>query len=182
MSVIQLKRGLKSNIPATAQPGEPLVTLDTKEVFIGDSNSAVTPIKVESDNIIDKDTPEGVAALDADKNIIYNIKTDSLYFSSSTQITLQQGQNGVINSLPINEFRLVKWLINVADLITGNFYSCEMLAHHNGTEAEFSEYGAIGEETVSFYVAVENSFINLHGISSKNNQVVRIITTAIRFS
>ena len=33
--VIQLKRGLKQNLPASAQQGEPLVTLDTGELFIG---------------------------------------------------------------------------------------------------------------------------------------------------
>lgn len=181
-SSIRLKRGNKADLPPSALPGEPLVTLDTKELFIGDLNQDVAPVQIISDNIIDKGINNGVAELDDSGNVPRYIKTSELYFSSIGVFTINYLENKELISLPISEYRLFKFLINVSDQTTGEFYSSELIAHHNGGSANFTEYAAIGEETVSFNVSVEGSRIKLYGYSSKDTQVVRIITTAIRFS
>lgn len=182
MSNIQLKRGQKQNLPANALSGEPLVTLDTKELFIGDLAGDVSPVQIVSDNIIDKGSNDGVAELDSSGFIPRYIKTSELYFSSVGVITVNFNQNKLLISLPTSEYRLLKCLINVLDQDTGEFYSSELIAHHNGSVANFTEYASIGEETVSITVSVEESNINVYGFGSKDNQIVRIITTAIRFN
>lgn len=182
MSIIQLKRGEKINLPNDAQPGEPLLTLDTKELFVGLDDNTVSPLKVMSDNIPDKGLNNGIAELDGSGNIPRNIKTDNLLFTSATGVTVNNGQYLKIVELSKTEFRVCKWLVNITDQTTGEFYSSEILAHHNNTTAEFTEYGSIGIQTVEFSVTVEGSAICLYGLSSKNNQTIRLITTAIRFT
>lgn len=48
---IQLKRGDKADLPATAEEGRPLVTLDTKELYIG-TGSGISPVKIDNTNVI----------------------------------------------------------------------------------------------------------------------------------
>jgi hypothetical protein len=182
MATIQIKRGNKINLPETASPGEPLITLDTNELFFGTTINTIEALQLASENIIDKGAPDGVSELDSDGDVPHSIKTDTLFVSGASQITLQLGQNLEIVSLPTSAFRVCKWLINVTDQTTGNFYSCELLAHHNNSTADFSQYGVIGEETVEFNVIVEGANLKLYGLSLKNNQIVRVITTAIRFT
>ena len=182
MSTIQVKRGIKDNLPTNAAPGEPLVTLDTKELFVGDINNIVSPVQIVSDNIIDKGDPNGIAELDSAGNVPRYIKTSDLYFGSMGITTINYNQNKLLVSLPLTEYRVFKFLINVADQTTSEFYSSEIMAHHNGVQASFTEYAVIGTETVSFSVEVVDSNINLYGLSTKNSQVVRVITTAIRFT
>lgn len=45
---IQLKRGLKDNLPTTAAPGEPLFCLDTKELYVG-TETGVAKIQASAD-------------------------------------------------------------------------------------------------------------------------------------
>jgi len=182
MNTIQIRRGNKADLPVNANPGEPLTTLDTAELFIGNSLNLVTPVQLASENIIDKGAPDGVSELDSDGDVPHAIKTNNLFVSGASEITIQTGQNLEIVSLPTSAFRVCKWLVNVTDQTTGNFYSCEILAHHNNTTADFSQYGVIGIETVEFNIVVEGANIKLYGLSSKNNQIVRVITTAIRFT
>ena len=182
MSTIQIKRGSKNNLPSSGSPGEPLVALDTQELFIGDISGDIKPVQIVSDNIIDKGIPDGVAELDSLGFSPRYIKTSELYFSSLGITTINYNENKLLLSLPKSEYRLLKFLINVSDQANGEFYSSELIAHHNGTNASFTEYAAIGEETVSFNVIIEGNNINLYGLSTENNQIVRIITTAIKFN
>lgn len=48
---IQLKRGLKANLPASAPAGELYTTTDTKELNIG-TGAAVVPVKVDYANLL----------------------------------------------------------------------------------------------------------------------------------
>lgn len=182
MPTIKLKRGVKSNLPATGSPGEPHFITDSKEIYIAGNDNALYPVKTLSDNIIDKGTSDGVAALDTDTNVIHYLKTDKLYFHAVSEVTINYNQNILIESLPTSEFRVANWIINVADQLTGEFYTCQLSAHHNGIAPKFTVFGVIGDETVDFSVVVEDSFLRLYGLSSKNSQVVRVITTAIRFT
>lgn len=50
MPTIQLKRGLKANLPATAAAGEILITTDTHEISIG-TGSALNPLKIDAANV-----------------------------------------------------------------------------------------------------------------------------------
>lgn len=55
MSLIRFKRGLKSNLPTVASDGEPLVALDSRELFIG-TGSSVVPLLNTDDISIEKYT------------------------------------------------------------------------------------------------------------------------------
>jgi hypothetical protein len=50
MSVIQIKRGLRANVPATAAAGELVHTTDDQELSVG-TGAAVVPIKIKAANV-----------------------------------------------------------------------------------------------------------------------------------
>lgn len=50
---MKLRCGLKANLPVTAAPGEPLVTTDTQEMYIGTGAG----IKKISDVVVSETTP-----------------------------------------------------------------------------------------------------------------------------
>lgn len=50
---MKLRCGLKANLPVTAAPGEPLVTTDTQEMYIGTGSG----IKKISDLVVSVDEP-----------------------------------------------------------------------------------------------------------------------------
>lgn len=61
MAALQLRRGLKANLPATAAIGEPLIATDTRELFIGTGTStykigdvvfaAAAPVTIEPEKV-----------------------------------------------------------------------------------------------------------------------------------
>lgn len=52
MSVIQIKRGLRANIPATAANGELVLTTDDQQLSVGNTGgTAVVPIKIAAANV-----------------------------------------------------------------------------------------------------------------------------------
>ncbi|MFA5395638.1 MAG: hypothetical protein WC346_06400 [Methanogenium sp.] len=68
--VIKLKRGELSNLPTIANIGEPLLAMDTGELFYGNFPSgSVESVKIQSVNIIDKGDPNGIATLDGSGKI-----------------------------------------------------------------------------------------------------------------
>jgi len=52
MPIIKFKRGNKANLPATANVGEPLLAIDTGEMYYGDSSGNRQPLKVDKSNVI----------------------------------------------------------------------------------------------------------------------------------
>ncbi len=72
MALIKLKRGNKANLPTTASQGEPLLAIDTGELYYGDNSGNRQPIKVDKTNVIlgtdlflsaaDKAKLDGIAA------------------------------------------------------------------------------------------------------------------------
>jgi len=52
MSTIQIKRGLRANIPATALNGELILTTDDQQLSVGNvAGNAVVPIKIAAANV-----------------------------------------------------------------------------------------------------------------------------------
>lgn len=55
-NIIKIKRGLSTNISKLSlAPGELAVTLDTRNLYVGDSNGATKQIAVSADQIIFSD-------------------------------------------------------------------------------------------------------------------------------
>lgn len=74
MATIQIKRGLRANIPATALNGELILTTDDQQLSVGNAaGTAVIPIKIAASNITgltaeqttNKDAANGYAGLTA---------------------------------------------------------------------------------------------------------------------
>ena len=74
MSTIQIKRGLRANIPSTALNGELILTTDDQQLSVGNvTGTAVIPIKIAAANITgltaeqttNKDVANGYAGLTA---------------------------------------------------------------------------------------------------------------------
>jgi hypothetical protein len=78
---ILLKRGLKANLPSSAAIGEPLVTLDTAELFIGTG----TGLRKISDVVVSETEP----SIEDQTKLWYNPadKTTKVYKDGSWQIT-----------------------------------------------------------------------------------------------
>lgn len=67
MAIIKLNRGNKASLPASANIGEPMITLDTGELFYGKSDGTVGPVKVDKTNIINLGTDLFLSAADKAK-------------------------------------------------------------------------------------------------------------------
>lgn len=52
MAIIKLKRGNKASLPTTANIGEPLLSMDTGELFYGDSAGNRQAVKVDKTNVL----------------------------------------------------------------------------------------------------------------------------------
>jgi hypothetical protein len=76
MATIQIKRGLRANIPSTALNGELILTTDDQQLSVGNvAGTAVVPIKIAGANIVggvagaeqtaNKDAASGYAGLTA---------------------------------------------------------------------------------------------------------------------
>lgn len=52
MAIIKLKRGNKASMPTTANVGEPMLAIDTGELFYGDNSGNRQPVKVDKANVI----------------------------------------------------------------------------------------------------------------------------------
>ena len=52
MSVFRLKRGARGDLPPSGETGEPLVALDTLELFVVDGGGAVQPVRLRSTSLI----------------------------------------------------------------------------------------------------------------------------------
>ena len=68
-NTLRLKRGNKAALPLNALSGEPLITLDTRELFIGDAGGVVQPVRVDASNILNAGTAGTLATLGADGKI-----------------------------------------------------------------------------------------------------------------
>lgn len=71
---LQIKRGLRANIPAAAANGELILTTDDQQLSVGNAaGTAVVPIKIAAANVVglvaeqttNKDAANGYAGLDA---------------------------------------------------------------------------------------------------------------------
>jgi hypothetical protein len=51
MALVKLKRGLRANLPAQAQPFEPLFAHDTMELFVADANGDVKAIEIAKEKV-----------------------------------------------------------------------------------------------------------------------------------
>jgi hypothetical protein len=71
---IQLKRGLKANIPASASAAEPLVTTDTHEMYLG-TGGGLSPLKVDYANVLNAPASAAVSSV--------NTKTGDVVLSTS---------------------------------------------------------------------------------------------------
>lgn len=74
MATIQIKRGLRANIPSTAANGELILTTDDQQLSVGNTaGTAVIPIKIAVANVVglvaesqtNKDVASGYAGLTA---------------------------------------------------------------------------------------------------------------------
>jgi hypothetical protein len=78
---IQLKRGNRADLPLSASVGEPLVTLDTGELFVGTGSS----LRKISDVVVSETTPEVT-----DQNKLWYSPTENttrIYKDGSWQVT-----------------------------------------------------------------------------------------------
>jgi hypothetical protein len=49
---MQFRRGLKTGLPGTALPGQPLLTSDTHELYIGNEDTSITALQIDVSNVI----------------------------------------------------------------------------------------------------------------------------------
>ena len=87
MAIIKIKRGNKANLPSTANAGEPLLAIDTGELFYGDNSGNTQPVKVHKNNLFGL-SAEGFYP-DADKTKLAGV-------TSGATKTEASGTNGKI--------------------------------------------------------------------------------------
>lgn len=80
---IQLKRGVKANLPASADTGEPMVTTDTHEVYIG-TGAGVSPIKVDYTNVLNPPAAAAVSSVNGQTGAV-SLTTDNVSEGSTNK-------------------------------------------------------------------------------------------------
>ncbi len=84
--VIQLKRGAKANLPASAAAGEPLVTTDTHELSFG-TGSGISPAKVDYANVLNPPAIPDVSAYSTTTQMNAAIASATSGLASTASVT-----------------------------------------------------------------------------------------------
>lgn len=99
VTVIKFKRGNKTNLPNIAAPGEPLIALDTQELFIGDSQG--NPKKI-SDIVVSNKEPENKTKLwwdTTDESLKRYDNEKWIFLSEQNLIQMQEEINKIISEI-----------------------------------------------------------------------------------
>jgi hypothetical protein len=89
MAALQLRRGLKANLPVEAAAGEPLIATDTKELYIG--AGVGLPVYKISDLIFSDVAPaivEGKLWLNTSTNLFYRVDAGSWVKCGGSDLTI----------------------------------------------------------------------------------------------
>lgn len=89
MAALQLRRGLKANLPVEAAAGEPLIATDTKELYIGAGTGL--PVYKISDLIFSDVAPaivEGKIWLNTSTNLFYRVDTGTWVKCGGSDLTI----------------------------------------------------------------------------------------------
>ena len=93
---------------------------------------------------------------------------------------INNGQTATIESFPVGEFAVNKWLIHVVDQTHTTQLSTEILAHYNGSTVDYVEYASIGSCSVSFAVIISGSNMQLIATATADAQNVLAIRNSIK--
>ena len=67
MAIIRIKRGNKANLPSNVNAGEPVLAIDTGELFYGNSSGTTVPVKLDRNNLLNMGTDTFYPAADKSK-------------------------------------------------------------------------------------------------------------------
>jgi hypothetical protein len=110
------------------------------------------------------------------------LKTEDILVSSSKKTIVIVGQRKVIEEYAVTEFRVFHWLVSVLDQTTAKFYTCFILAQHDGVEVTYVEFATVGDKSIDFDILIENGYVKLCVNAITNNQTVTVLSQAIRIS
>lgn len=115
MAALQLRRGLKANLPAEAAAGEPLIATDTKELYIGaGTGSSVYKI---SDLIFSEVAPAAIEDkiwLNTTTNQLYRVDTGTWVPIAVTQLAtaIDLGGAGALNTIAPSQLAVKTYVDN----------------------------------------------------------------------
>lgn len=87
-------------------------------------------------------------------------------------VVINDGETKPLMSHNASTYRTIEYIVSITDLDDGDVFSAKVLAHHDGTEATYSQYD-IGKRNVKLSVVLSGSSIVLQGEGLKDNQQVK---------
>lgn len=132
--IMQIKRGLKAELPEAALDGELLFCTDTKELYVG-ANGTVEPVKIELDTSITSDipVPYDIGGIKKgrtfDKALISDVLLELIYPYTSPSVTLTTNQASLIEAgiRLANTACTIKILKRMYDVRSVNLYKAGKL-------------------------------------------------------
>lgn len=137
MPPIRMKRGNRADAPTSLLAGEPIVTLDTHEIAIGDSSGNRQWAKVRTQNIIDAGEANGVAVLDANGKI----DTSQLPANSSYRGAFDAS----VGSMPVSPAHGDEYRVSVGGTINSVVYNVGDRITYNSFTTTWDKFDGVDE-------------------------------------
>jgi len=94
-------------------------------------------------------------------------------------VVINDGETKTILTADASVYRTIEYLVSVNDDNTGAYFSAKLLAHHDGTEADHTQFAMIGKKTVRLFAEYAGGNIELKGTGLKDGQIVTAISRKV---
>lgn len=120
---------------------------------------------------------------------VANLNAVTLSFGSNSDVQMINttvGTTGTgsqtVDSFAITSFRTAKYIIQVKDNVSNNFYASEIMTIHDGTNAYVTEFASITSNTYigQFSVAISGGSFQLNFAPTSSNTTVKLTRTVIQ--
>lgn len=102
----------------------------------------------------------------------------NVFIDSSTKSSVSSGSDTIVSSFDKDTFNYAKLMINVKDLINGQYQSSEVLLVHDGTDVKLTEYAIVhtsDEPVATFNASIDSSNVNITTSASSANNTISIL-------
>jgi len=88
-------------------------------------------------------------------------------------VSIGAGGIGVVDSVPLTTGVTNKWFVSVDDGANVTTFSCEVLAHYDGSAVSYTTYSKLGVCSVTLSVDVSGGNMRLLATATANDQTVK---------
>jgi len=98
------------------------------------------------------------------------------------QITLDDTEFGVIDTVSLSESVTNKWFVSVSDGTNSTVYSAEVYAQYDGTDVIFNKTSLLGSASITIDVDIVGGDMRLTATASDDDQIIAARRIAVFFT